>query len=68
MLFSLFQQDGCGTDFLKNAITYGQTEGLGSDLWRVDDVSVVNLFHCAVMTGGLTKFSSCKPELYYLSQ
>uniref|UniRef100_A0A8D3BDZ8 Folliculogenesis specific bHLH transcription factor n=1 Tax=Scophthalmus maximus TaxID=52904 RepID=A0A8D3BDZ8_SCOMX len=31
-------QDGCGTDFLKNAITYGQTEGLGSDLWRVDDL------------------------------
>ncbi|KAF0033608.1 hypothetical protein F2P81_013674 [Scophthalmus maximus] len=32
------RQDGCGTDFLKNAITYGQTEGLGSDLWRVDDL------------------------------
>ncbi|XP_027132394.1 factor in the germline alpha isoform X2 [Larimichthys crocea] len=30
--------DGSGTDFLKNAITYGQTEGLGSDLWRVDDL------------------------------
>uniref|UniRef100_A0A7N6BZH1 Folliculogenesis specific bHLH transcription factor n=1 Tax=Anabas testudineus TaxID=64144 RepID=A0A7N6BZH1_ANATE len=29
--------DGSGTDFLKNAITYGQTEGLGNDLWRVDD-------------------------------
>uniref|UniRef100_A0A3Q1B6W0 BHLH domain-containing protein n=1 Tax=Amphiprion ocellaris TaxID=80972 RepID=A0A3Q1B6W0_AMPOC len=29
--------DGSGTDFLKNAITYGQTEGLGHDLWRVDD-------------------------------
>ncbi|XP_030000090.1 factor in the germline alpha-like [Sphaeramia orbicularis] len=29
--------DGSGTDFLKNAITHGQTEGLGSDLWRVDD-------------------------------
>ncbi|XP_039476449.1 factor in the germline alpha isoform X1 [Oreochromis aureus] len=29
--------DGSGTDFLKNAITYSQTEGLGSDLWRVDD-------------------------------
>ncbi|XP_051807100.1 factor in the germline alpha [Acanthochromis polyacanthus] len=33
--------DGSGTDFLKNAITYGQTEGLGHDLWRVDDVSVL---------------------------
>ncbi|XP_041643939.1 factor in the germline alpha [Cheilinus undulatus] len=30
--------DGSGTDFLKNAITYSQTEGLGSDLWRVDDL------------------------------
>ncbi|XP_076586588.1 factor in the germline alpha [Chaetodon auriga] len=30
--------DGSGTDFIKNAITYGQTEGLGSDLWRVDDL------------------------------
>ncbi|XP_018523819.1 factor in the germline alpha [Lates calcarifer] len=30
--------DGSGTDFLKNAITYGQTEGLGNDLWRVDDL------------------------------
>ncbi|KAG8011690.1 Factor in the germline alpha [Nibea albiflora] len=30
--------DGGGTDFLKNAITYGQTEGLGNDLWRVDDL------------------------------
>ncbi|KAM7391501.1 hypothetical protein PAMP_022186 [Pampus punctatissimus] len=30
--------DGSGTDFLKNAITYGQTEGLGSDVWRVDDL------------------------------
>ncbi|XP_062273143.1 factor in the germline alpha [Scomber scombrus] len=29
--------DGNQTDFLKNAITYGQTEGFGSDLWRVDD-------------------------------
>ncbi|MEQ2194928.1 hypothetical protein XENOCAPTIV_004830, partial [Xenoophorus captivus] len=29
--------DGMGTDFLKNAITYGQTEGLGNDLWRMDD-------------------------------
>ncbi|KAK5910377.1 hypothetical protein CesoFtcFv8_004217 [Champsocephalus esox] len=26
-----------GTDFLKNAITYGQTDVLGSDLWQVDD-------------------------------
>ncbi|XP_047448310.1 factor in the germline alpha [Mugil cephalus] len=30
--------DSSGTDFLKNAITYGQTEGLGNDLWRVDDL------------------------------
>ncbi|XP_069022279.1 factor in the germline alpha [Embiotoca jacksoni] len=30
--------DGSGADFLKNAITYGQTEVLGSDLWRVDDL------------------------------
>uniref|UniRef100_A0A8C6SXC9 Folliculogenesis specific bHLH transcription factor n=1 Tax=Neogobius melanostomus TaxID=47308 RepID=A0A8C6SXC9_9GOBI len=29
--------DGSGTDFLKNAITYSQTEALSSDLWRVDD-------------------------------
>ncbi|XP_074526897.1 factor in the germline alpha [Halichoeres trimaculatus] len=26
-----------GTDFLKNAITYGQTDGFNSDLWRMDD-------------------------------
>lgn len=45
MLFSISQHDGSGTDFLKNAITYGQTEGLGNDLWRVDDVSVV-CHHC----------------------
>uniref|UniRef100_A0A3Q2P0P9 Folliculogenesis specific bHLH transcription factor n=1 Tax=Fundulus heteroclitus TaxID=8078 RepID=A0A3Q2P0P9_FUNHE len=31
---------GTRTDFLKNAITYGQTEDLGNDLWRIDDVSV----------------------------
>lgn len=41
-LFSFSQDDGSRTDFLKNAITYGQTEGLGDDLWRVDDVSVFN--------------------------
>ncbi|XP_071392982.1 factor in the germline alpha [Centroberyx affinis] len=29
--------DGSGTDFLKNAISYGHTEGMGNDLWRVDD-------------------------------
>ncbi|KAI3372275.1 hypothetical protein L3Q82_022780 [Scortum barcoo] len=29
---------GSGTDFLKNAITYDQTEGFGNDLWRVDDL------------------------------
>ncbi len=40
MLFCISQGDGGGTDFLKNAVTYGQTEGFGSDLWRVDDVSV----------------------------
>ncbi|XP_030271533.1 factor in the germline alpha [Sparus aurata] len=27
-----------GTDFLKNAITYGQTEGFASELWRGDDL------------------------------
>ncbi|KAF7656712.1 hypothetical protein LDENG_00037380, partial [Lucifuga dentata] len=26
-----------GTDYLKNAISYDQAEGFGSDLWRVDD-------------------------------
>lgn len=66
MLFSLSQDDGSGTDFLKNAITYGQTEGLGSDLWRVDDVSVV-FFHCAVTTSGLTQFSSCELILLWYS-
>ena len=40
MFFSVSQVDGSGTDFLKNAITYGQTDGFGNDLWRVDDVSV----------------------------
>lgn len=39
MLFSVSQNDG--TDFLKNAITYGQTEGFASELWRGDDVSIV---------------------------
>ncbi|KAM3610773.1 uncharacterized protein V6R79_008770 [Siganus canaliculatus] len=29
--------DGSGTDFLKNAITYGQTEALADDVWRMDD-------------------------------
>ncbi|KAM9858685.1 factor in the germline alpha [Aulostomus maculatus] len=29
--------DGNGTDFLKNASTYGQTEGLAADLWKMDD-------------------------------
>lgn len=37
--FFFSQKDGMGTDFLKNAITYSQTEGLGNDLWRMDDVS-----------------------------
>ncbi|KAM8886535.1 factor in the germline alpha isoform 1-T1 [Spinachia spinachia] len=32
------KDDGCGTDFLKNAITYGQTDGFGNDLWRVEDL------------------------------
>uniref|UniRef100_A0AAQ4PP57 Folliculogenesis specific bHLH transcription factor n=1 Tax=Gasterosteus aculeatus aculeatus TaxID=481459 RepID=A0AAQ4PP57_GASAC len=31
------KDDGCGTDFLKNAITYGQTDGFDNDLWRVED-------------------------------
>ncbi|XP_029959995.1 factor in the germline alpha [Salarias fasciatus] len=30
--------DGSRTDFLKNAITYGQTEGLNGDLWRMEDI------------------------------
>ncbi|KAM6931416.1 factor in the germline alpha [Xenentodon cancila] len=29
--------NGTGTDFLQNAITYSQMEGLGNDLWRIDD-------------------------------
>uniref|UniRef100_G3PIK8 Folliculogenesis specific bHLH transcription factor n=1 Tax=Gasterosteus aculeatus aculeatus TaxID=481459 RepID=G3PIK8_GASAC len=32
------KDDGCGTDFLKNAITYGQTDGFDNDLWRVEDL------------------------------
>ncbi|XP_029019980.1 factor in the germline alpha isoform X2 [Betta splendens] len=31
------RDNGSGTDFLKNAITYGQTEGLDK-MWRVDDL------------------------------
>ncbi|XP_075881573.1 factor in the germline alpha isoform X2 [Nelusetta ayraudi] len=31
---------GAGTDFLKNAITYGPAEGLADDLWRVDDLNM----------------------------
>ncbi|KAM9743611.1 factor in the germline alpha isoform 2-T8 [Menidia menidia] len=27
-----------GTDFLKNAIAFGQTEALGSELWRMDEL------------------------------
>ena len=42
MLFSVSQNDG--TDFLKNAITYGQTEGFTNELWRGDDVSIVFFF------------------------
>ncbi|XP_031582711.1 factor in the germline alpha-like [Oreochromis aureus] len=30
--------EGSVTDFLKNAIIYSQAEGLGSDLWQVNDV------------------------------
>lgn len=51
-LFSFSQDDGSRTDFLKNAITYGQTEGLGDDLWQVDDVSVFN--DCAVELNKVT--------------
>ncbi|XP_061585742.1 factor in the germline alpha [Cololabis saira] len=29
--------NGSETDFLQNAITYSQTEGLSNDLWRLDD-------------------------------
>ncbi|XP_020492078.2 factor in the germline alpha [Labrus bergylta] len=32
------RDESSGTDFLKNAISYGQSEGLGGDLWRVDDL------------------------------
>ncbi|XP_068167566.1 factor in the germline alpha isoform X1 [Antennarius striatus] len=32
--------NGTGTDFLRNAITYGQTEGLDNDLWKVDDLNL----------------------------
>ncbi|XP_028270526.1 factor in the germline alpha [Parambassis ranga] len=32
------RDDGSGSDFLKNAITHGHTEGPGNDLWRVDDL------------------------------
>lgn len=46
MLFSVSQNDG--TDFLKNAITYGQTEGFASELWRGDDVSIGFFRYCAV--------------------
>lgn len=47
-LFSFCQDVGSGTDFLKNAITYGPAEGFGDDLWRVDDVSLFFLlpFYC----------------------
>ncbi|XP_028313761.1 factor in the germline alpha [Gouania willdenowi] len=37
--------NGNRTDFLKNAITYGQTEGLGNDLWRVDDLLNISEEH-----------------------
>lgn len=60
VLFSFSQDDGCGTDFLKNAITYGQSEGLGNDLWRVEDVSCRFFFHCPVMTSCLIYFSLCE--------
>lgn len=43
-LFSFCQDVGSGTDFLKNAITYGPAEGFGDDLWRVDDVSLFSFF------------------------
>uniref|UniRef100_A0A3Q3XBC1 BHLH domain-containing protein n=1 Tax=Mola mola TaxID=94237 RepID=A0A3Q3XBC1_MOLML len=32
--------DGTGTDFLKNAITYSQTEVFGNDFWQVDDFNM----------------------------
>ena len=35
------QDYGNTTDFLKNAVNYGNTDGLCNDLWRVDDVSCV---------------------------
>ncbi|XP_049907250.1 factor in the germline alpha [Epinephelus moara] len=39
------RDDGSGTDFLKNAITYGQTECLSNDLWRMDDLLNVSEEH-----------------------
>uniref|UniRef100_A0A3P8VPP9 Uncharacterized protein n=1 Tax=Cynoglossus semilaevis TaxID=244447 RepID=A0A3P8VPP9_CYNSE len=42
LVFVLPQTQLCnytiGTGFLNRAITYGQTEGLGNDLWRLDDI------------------------------
>ncbi|XP_068617003.1 factor in the germline alpha [Brachionichthys hirsutus] len=32
--------NSAGTDFLRNAIAYGPPEGLGNDLWEVDDLSL----------------------------
>lgn len=61
MLFSISQDGGSGTDFLKKAITYGQTDGLASDLWRVDDVSVCLFPRFSEVA--LTQFSLCEPEL-----
>uniref|UniRef100_H2MKX4 Folliculosis specific bHLH transcription factor n=1 Tax=Oryzias latipes TaxID=8090 RepID=H2MKX4_ORYLA len=31
------ENNNTGTDFLKNAITYGQQDGFANDLWRMDD-------------------------------
>uniref|UniRef100_A0A668V0X2 BHLH domain-containing protein n=1 Tax=Oreochromis aureus TaxID=47969 RepID=A0A668V0X2_OREAU len=57
------------TDFLKNAIIYSQAEGLGSDLWQVNDVDdddKVNLIwdriilhHCCDVATRQSKRSLC---------
>ncbi|KAM3867745.1 factor in the germline alpha [Diretmus argenteus] len=46
--------DHGGTDFLKNAISYGHAEGMASDLWRVDDLEVFSTYSTSL---GLKKVS-----------
>ncbi|XP_076007213.1 factor in the germline alpha [Genypterus blacodes] len=52
--------DGSSTDFLKNAISFGQTEGFGSDLWRVDDL--LNGIPEECMEDGFTAAPDPPPE------